>query len=165
MLSANRFTATGTTANTATAYVLPAVVVYCTTGTPTVDFTLRFGGPQFELSSVATSPILPLVGAPGVTTRALQAQPNIIVQAAAKLSTETATVWDPTTVLDPVATLLTDGNRTIVGPPSAGSFDGAMGTVFQSVGKLYAEFTANALFDYGNCFGVAAPGADYRDLG
>jgi hypothetical protein len=50
-----------------------------------IDLTLRIAAPQFESNPVVTPPILPPLGSPGVTTRALLAQPTTLVAAQARI--------------------------------------------------------------------------------
>jgi hypothetical protein len=52
-----------------TAFIAPNLLVSTTLNQP-VDFTLRIGAPQCERAPFPSTPILPPVGTPGVTTRA-----------------------------------------------------------------------------------------------
>ena len=51
-----------------------------------IDLTLRIVAPQFESNPVVTPLILPPLGSPGVTTRALLAQPTTLVTAQARIN-------------------------------------------------------------------------------
>jgi hypothetical protein len=65
-----RFTYTVTTTQATTAWLRPFLrTTFVSSGA--VDFTLRFTLPQIEQSPAATQPILPPVGSPQATTRAL----------------------------------------------------------------------------------------------
>lgn len=65
-----RLTVTGTLSHASTAYVRPRLQFNVNSGA-VVDVTLRVAVPQLELAGVASSPILPPVGTPGASTRAV----------------------------------------------------------------------------------------------
>lgn len=66
-LRTNRFWISNTSVANTTS-VIPRLAASITAGSP-VDVTLRIGSPQAEIGLVPTSPILPPIGSPGVSSR------------------------------------------------------------------------------------------------
>ncbi|MCX7275536.1 MAG: hypothetical protein NTV19_20875 [Burkholderiales bacterium] len=68
-----RFSVTGTVAGATVASIMPYLKLNFASGA-IIDVTLRVGLPQMELGAFATSPIMPAIGSPAATTRAVDQQ-------------------------------------------------------------------------------------------
>ena len=68
-----RFSVTGTVAGATVASIMPYLKLNFASGA-IIDVTLRVGLPQMELGAFATSPIMPNIGSPAATTRAVEQQ-------------------------------------------------------------------------------------------
>jgi len=143
-----------------------------------IDITFRIGAPQFELGSNVSGLILPPIGTPGISSRAIEirervsavakstiaglgavaADATVVAGTAGTTYTGAVTIgtlpsWNPLSPDAPATTLFTNNNRTIT--KTAGGFDGAKGNSVVSSGKFYAEFTPGSGFDGNSSFGVA----------
>lgn len=84
-LSSQRVNVHGRNFDPPTQFVSPSVGVQLTTSAVTVDVTLRIGAPQFERGDDPSDLILPPVGSPGVTQRAIQIHEQLYLAAKATI--------------------------------------------------------------------------------